>query len=300
MALLTRGEWATEVARGLVPDVLAPAVGLVSHLGDPVFLVALLVLTYWFTDRERAVHLLGIGLGALALVIFLKNLLLVPRPTIGPPVPAESVPWLFRTSYRLASEADGYAIPSGHAMGTTVVYLALAMRRGTSRAYGAAAAIIAGVGFARVYLGAHYLGDVIIGFSLGVTYLLLATRLLDRREPRVALYLAVGIGILSVLATAPAPTSDAMATVGFAIGAAVGWQATDVPSEPWSPSRSLWRPLTVVGGVGLALGLVIVGVGTEPLWVFAAALLAGVTVVAVPGLRTGTPADAATPPYREP
>jgi membrane-associated phospholipid phosphatase len=73
---------------------------------------------------------------------------------------------------------DTYSFPSGHAAASsatfaTLAYL-LARRRSSTAAriwigLGAAAAI-ALVGFSRLYLGAHYLSDVLAGISFGVAW----------------------------------------------------------------------------------------------------------------------------------
>ncbi|WP_439027679.1 phosphatase PAP2 family protein [Haloarchaeobius sp. DT45] len=303
MAVLTRGEWATGVVRALVPDAFAPLLGLLTQLGSPVFLVGLLVLTYWFSDRERGGQLLAVGIASFSLVIVLKHLLLVPRPTVGPPVPVEAVPALLRAPYRLATESSGYAFPSGHALATTVVYLGLARIRGTRRAYAGAVTVVVLVGVTRIYLGVHYLGDVVAGIVVGVSYLAVVTRFLDGREPRVALWLAAGLGTLAVLVTAPDPTSQAMATAGWSLGAAVAWEWLDRDTgvgRAWPVSLAVWRPLALCCVVAGGLSLVLLLAGGSPLASFAVAVLGAVTVVSLPALTAGTPSGAATQRYREP
>lgn len=75
-----------------------------------------------------------------------------------------------------------YSFPSGHAMATTVFYGLLAIyvsvsarqRYAASIAIGAAVLIVALVSFSRVYLGLHYLSDVIGGLSEGIAWLALS------------------------------------------------------------------------------------------------------------------------------
>jgi undecaprenyl-diphosphatase len=86
-----------------------------------------------------------------------------------------------------------YSFPSGHAMASTVFYglLAIYVSVGARRRYAAPVAIgavvlmIALVSFSRVYLGLHYLSDVLGGVSEGIAWLALsviAWRHLRRRE----------------------------------------------------------------------------------------------------------------------
>lgn len=74
---------------------------------------------------------------------------------------------------------SSYGFPSGHTMGATLFYGALALclahsiRRWPARAvpYGVAAAIVATIGFTRIYLGAHYLTDVLGAIAAGLAWL---------------------------------------------------------------------------------------------------------------------------------
>lgn len=76
-----------------------------------------------------------------------------------------------------------YSFPSGHATVSTAVYgaLALVLARRTPSwrtriLIAAAAALVVGViGFSRLYLGAHFLSDVLAGFDAGFTWLMLCT-----------------------------------------------------------------------------------------------------------------------------
>jgi len=89
-------------------------------------------------------------------------------------------------------DAGGYSFPSGHMMTAVITYGLLAavlvsQLRGRVRYVPpvVAAVIIAAVGFSRVYLGVHYLTDVLAGTLVAGACLILAVAallLLDRRE----------------------------------------------------------------------------------------------------------------------
>lgn len=86
----------------------------------------------------------------------------------------------------------GYSFPSGHTMAATVLYTVVAvyfvthLRRGSARALVVLVAVIliAMVGFSRIYLGAHYLTDVLGAMAEGLAWatLCLVTLLSDWRQ----------------------------------------------------------------------------------------------------------------------
>ncbi|HEX6177122.1 MAG TPA: phosphatase PAP2 family protein, partial [Thermoanaerobaculia bacterium] len=79
--------------------------------------------------------------------------------------------------------ADGYSFPSGHAMGSTVVFGALAylilriQAPWRKRAAGLAAAVtfIAAIAASRVYLGVHWISDIVAGITAGTLWVTIAT-----------------------------------------------------------------------------------------------------------------------------
>jgi membrane-associated phospholipid phosphatase len=121
--------------------------------------VALLVQRSWLT---LAVWLVAV-LGGEALNLLLKDLFARPRPALEHPLMVET----------------SYSFPSGQAMVSLVVYGMLAyfavltLRSWGKRAVsvGGAAIIVVLIDFSRVYLGAHYVSDVVGGLALGGAWL---------------------------------------------------------------------------------------------------------------------------------
>jgi membrane-associated phospholipid phosphatase len=102
-------------------------------------------------------------LGGEALNLLLKDLFARPRPSFEHPHVVES----------------SYSFPSGQAMESLIVYGMLAyfavhtLRSQRMRAVSVcgAAVVVALIGFSRVYLGAHYVSDVVGGFAAGGAWL---------------------------------------------------------------------------------------------------------------------------------
>ncbi len=105
---------------------------------------------------------LAIGGGSL-LNIFLKHLFHRQRPVLENPFVTLS----------------SYGFPSGHTMGSTLLYGAIALiaaqsiRRWPKRAlpFCGAALMVGTIGFTRIYLGAHYLTDVLGAIAAGLAWL---------------------------------------------------------------------------------------------------------------------------------
>jgi membrane-associated phospholipid phosphatase len=85
------------------------------------------------------------------------------------------------------ADFQGYSFPSGHTMTATLLYgllavlsvLALKGWQRQTKAVLAAFAMVLLVGFSRVYLGAHYLSDVLGAIAAGIAWLALSLTAVD-------------------------------------------------------------------------------------------------------------------------
>lgn len=149
--------------------------GIITVLGDPLILVAITgVVGFFLSLQGRWVLLSGwlVSVGGSALGnLMLKAVFERPRPeVIFPHVP----------------EAAGWAFPSGHAMNSVIVYGMLTYflsrqfkRLGTKAGVLIALGTVLAVGFSRVYLGVHYLSDVLAGYTAGLFWLALCISALE-------------------------------------------------------------------------------------------------------------------------
>ncbi len=144
----------------------------------PVLLAATLVLLRR-RNRRAVGRLWAAYLGAVALYALAKPLVHRPRPPLAD----------------LIGAASGVSFPSGHATQAIAVWGMLAVIASAGRSPRTRAALLAAAGFvvllvgaSRIYLGAHWLTDVLAGYALGAAWLALLTALglrqnADRTEP---------------------------------------------------------------------------------------------------------------------
>lgn len=160
-----RFDRADRLTRSLVHQsrhpLLQPSMEAASFLGGPPGQIAVVVLgsaLFWQRRRRWALAFPAVMAGAAMLQLGAKWGLDRPRPNLDP--------WGF---------------PSAHVLSLVVLFGCIAYVVGTSQARrvwrglgaGACAAIVCTVAYSRMYLDAHWLSDVLGGFSIGLAYLLL-------------------------------------------------------------------------------------------------------------------------------
>jgi len=143
----------------------------VTMIGSPPALIGLVVAVsalLIFTHRYRWFFYLLITTGGESLLnMELKRYFARARPAIA----------------EMLRLAHGYSFPSGHAMGSTVVFGALsylAFRTATSWRWKSAmlalaSTLVLAVALSRVYLGAHWISDVAAGVAVGALWLSITT-----------------------------------------------------------------------------------------------------------------------------
>lgn len=161
---------------------LSPIAVDLTALGSPLLLslfttVGIVVLLAT-GNRRPARHLLAASIGAGALTLLLKRVLVRARPS----------------EIRRLVEVAGYSYPSGHSLASAAILTTAAILvweqtpRWRYRLLGVAFAgvLVGAIGASRVYLGVHYPTDVAAGISVGAAWALLvgaASRRLRERGP---------------------------------------------------------------------------------------------------------------------
>jgi membrane-associated phospholipid phosphatase len=147
----------------------------ITRLGDPAFVIVIVAIALaWLLYQHKRlefVMLVVACLGALGLNSGLKLVFGRSRPHLWSPLIHET----------------SYGFPSGHAIGSLVLYGFIAYlysRRYPSRAkvtYGITAIVVALIGLSRLYLGVHYPTDVLAGYGMGMLWLVACLRVIAWR-----------------------------------------------------------------------------------------------------------------------
>jgi membrane-associated phospholipid phosphatase len=152
----------------------------ITSLGDPGFVVIIIAMSAgWLLWQRRLpeVKILILACaGALVLNQGMKLIFSRPRPTLWPSL-------LHETSF---------GFPSGHALGSIVLYGLLAYFYAVYRPHHAqglyllSVILISSIGFSRLYLGVHYPTDIIAGYITGWLWLMVCIGLLKLQKIRAA------------------------------------------------------------------------------------------------------------------
>ncbi|MCP4417711.1 MAG: phosphatase PAP2 family protein [Chloroflexi bacterium] len=126
----------------------------ISTLGIEEFYLILLPLVYWSVHKEAGRTFAYVFLIANVFNPLLKHGFRTPRPF-----------WL-EPNLEKAFEGS-YGMPSGHTQGATITYLFFASWLRRRWVWLLAAVMIVLMGLSRVYLGVHFLHDVLAGFLIG-------------------------------------------------------------------------------------------------------------------------------------
>jgi len=125
----------------------------ISVLGSDQVLVALTAIVYWCFDKRYGRLVTYILFLGAYLNVFLKVLILWPRPPV---------------ELRIADKsATSFGFPSGHAQDSATFWTALSGEFRSRILAAAATIVVLAVGISRIHLGAHYPAQVVGGWLIG-------------------------------------------------------------------------------------------------------------------------------------
>lgn len=150
------------IKNNLINESLTKVVKLFTNLGGALVLIMISLLMLLFIKDKKTVLIIIINL----IIAFLFNDLLKHIFVRSRP---DSINWLVTES--------GYSFPSGHAMvsmayyGYLIYLLYLSKNKYKWLLITLSSIIILLIGISRIYLGVHYLSDVLAGFLVAIIYL---------------------------------------------------------------------------------------------------------------------------------
>ena len=149
----------------LISDFATPIAKFITNFGDAIFLTVLTIILFILIKNKK----IGLSIFSNLVIItalnqLLKNILQRPRPT----------------EYRIIEET-GYSFPSGHSMISMAFYgyIIYLIYKYVKNKYikwisiVLLSILICSIGISRIYLGVHYTSDVLGGFLISVSYLVI-------------------------------------------------------------------------------------------------------------------------------
>ncbi len=164
--------WGYNVISKSISEYMTPVAKVITRFGNAESLIIITILLFLIVKDKKIKWAIPINLVCSTILNFtLKNIIQRPRPI----------------EYRIIN-ANGYSFPSGHSMVSMAFYgfLIYLIYKNVKNKYIKIISIlilstlIFLIGASRIYLGVHYTSDVIGGFLLSISYLVLYVGILKR------------------------------------------------------------------------------------------------------------------------
>ncbi len=219
---------------------------IITYIGDQYFFIIVAVIIYWTMNKKFAHRFALMYMIASLFSFILKNVFKRPRPYSEAGV---TVPFDYYTS--------GYSLPSGHATAAGVLGytgLKVAKKQKLKWLSYVAIAIMILVPFSRMYLGQHYLSDVILGLVVGLGFAYFIDKLIDLMGDKEEWWTFILMPIVPVVMIL-FPDHDLFVAAGAYVGFAAGYFVEkryvklDVKAPFWT------QVLKVIVGLVIVLGI---------------------------------------------
>ncbi len=152
-------------------DNITPIAKVITQFGGVVILISIASVLFIIIKNKKIGFSIFLNLFIVAgLNQILKNIVQRPRPT----------------QYRLINES-GYSFPSGHSMASAafygfliyLIYKRIKNKKIRNLLIIFLSILILLIGISRIYLGVHYTSDVLAGFLVSLSYLMIFTNIID-------------------------------------------------------------------------------------------------------------------------
>lgn len=233
----------------------------ITELGSEAFYISFILVVYWIYDKRTATRTAFVLLASLLLNYWLKVIIQNPRPD----------PSNWYGDY----EASNYSTPSGHAQNSASFFGWIAAEARASWIYILSLVLMVLIGVSRVYLGVHYLTDVVLGWAVGLLLVVLVvwsedwlrkqTSMLSRWGFYGGLFVfgfAATLVSTYVLPSAPSDNFGALGGLVMGIALALPLEQEYVCFECGIPKDAKWKSV-----VRVLIGLILVIVSLTTLGV---------------------------------
>lgn len=218
-----------------------------TFLGDDQFYMIFFSILLWCISKNLGFWSAFVLLSSGTVSNLIKDITLLERPDI------EGV----------VHPAGSYAFPSGHTLTAVTVWCYLAVRLKKTGFWIWAFVAVAVIGFSRMVLGYHFLGDILGGLAIGIPFFLFFIWLsaqfvekgwVDKFTTPILLVLSVAI---PVLLTAVLPGTDPPKLLGYLAGISFGYIVEKEKLGFKVQARWYLQVIKILVGLAVLFGIII-------------------------------------------
>ncbi len=130
----------------------------ITNAGDELFFIAVAVVLYWCIDKRFGFKLINVYLVGQIGIEGLKALFARPRP------------YTYEGVVSVTDKTNGYSFPSGHSYSISNLSTQVCNQYRKNYLFIVGGILSILVAFSRLYLGQHFVSDVVVGLALGVGF----------------------------------------------------------------------------------------------------------------------------------
>jgi hypothetical protein len=234
----------------------------ITELGSDFFYMILIAIGFWIVDKRATILTAFVLVASSTSNYWLKITFKVPRPPV--------------TNWLPGVRVSNYSLPSGHAQNSMTIWGWLGIKIKTWWMRTLSVVLIGFIGLSRVYIGVHWLGDVVAGSLIGFVILIVLWKLEEPIRSTISRYntnlIYLGLVIFGLCATilteflSPVTIEGLEANFGpnggFIIGLGIGlmlekkyvnFETTLTNEEKWRAALRVVLGLVLVFATGVSL-----------------------------------------------